>query len=222
MQKLQRHKKKTKTIVLIVILILSTYLFVSLDLNKIGDIIGNWGFLGQIVYVLYLVVSVVISPLISIPLWITAYAAYGFWLAVILTSIGNLFGGMCAFLIARKYGRSVVARFAGNKSLKKIDEFAGAIGWKTFFILRLLTNNYFDYVSYAAGISNVSTKTYFVITAITAFIWSIFIFLVIQGTYNITKVYTLTILIVFFIALIPVLSKLLSIFNISNKIKSDE
>lgn len=217
MQRLLKHKKKIEVITLIVIFVIFIFLLSFLDIDQIGEIIKNWGFWGQLVYVLFLILSVIISPLISIPLWLTAYAAYGFWWAAILTYIGNLIGGMCAFFIARKYGRPIIKKFAGSKSLEKIDKFTDVVGWKTFFVLRLLTNNYFDYVSYAAGVSNMNSRLYFVITAITSFIWSIFVFFIIQGTYNITKIYTLVVLVVLFLVLIPVFNKLLSIFEIQRK-----
>lgn len=163
--------KPLKLIILvIIILILLTLLgqaFVAhLDFNRVIETIENLGALGLVLFVFLLALTVIISPLTSIPLWVGAVYLYSFWFAFILLGLGHYLGASVNFWIARIWGRPVVKKFTGKKGLAKVDEFTNIAGWQTLLLLRLLVGISFDYASYAAGLTLMKFPTFLIVTII--------------------------------------------------------
>jgi len=163
------------TTILAVILV-AAYIFRDLDVSPVADAIKEQGVKGWVIYVFFITVSVVFSPVNALIIMPIALIGYGFWLAATLTFIGNVIGGAINFYIARKFGRPVVGKIVGKKLIKRVDEFTEVAGWKGFLILRILGSNYYDYVSYAAGFTNLKDNIYFAITIPTSLVWTFLLF----------------------------------------------
>lgn len=67
---------------------------------------------------------------------------------------------MINFGLARLYGRPLVRKIIGQKSLEKIDHLAKDAGIPTFVILKLFQGGIFDYLSYAVGLTRIPFKTF--------------------------------------------------------------
>jgi len=158
--------KKSRLAIFAIILITVFLILLSfnLDYQKLIIIIREEGLKGQMVFLLYIAVSTVISPLNALILFPIALVLYGYWATVILVFIGNSIGSIINFLIARKWGRPAIVKFVGEKALKKVDVFTRAIGIKEFLIIRILGSSYSDYISYAMGVTNFPFKAYILIT----------------------------------------------------------
>jgi uncharacterized membrane protein YdjX (TVP38/TMEM64 family) len=163
------------TTILAVILV-AAYIFRDLDVSPVADAIKEQGVKGWVIYVFFITVSVVFSPVNALIIMPIALIGYGFWLAATLTFIGNVIGGAINFYIARKFGRPVVGKIVGKKLIKRVDEFTEVAGWRGFLILRILGSNYYDYVSYAAGFTNLKDNIYFAITIPTSLVWTFLLF----------------------------------------------
>lgn len=136
--------------------------------------------LGMTIYTLYVALSTVIITLPVIPIWPVAIYLYGFWVAMLLTLMGTFLGASICFWIARKYGRPLVVKMMGKKLYKEIEHLAHIDSPKRFFLIRLFANNYFDAISYIAGLSKLSFKSYISITMFIAFLWVVGLFYLIQ------------------------------------------
>ena len=199
MDKLRKTAKAAPVIVLVILTVfVFSYLYGGLSIEDLRVVIQEQGVFGQIIYVSYHVVSVVFSPLVSIALWPIALLVYGFWQAVFLSFLGSVMGGMVAFYLAKRFGRPLVKKLVGQEALEKIDEFAAVVGWRAFFILRLLSSNYFDYVSYAAGLTKMSAWAYFIITFFTSSIWTVTVFFILEKAIYLGKIPSLLIIGLFF------------------------
>ncbi|HMN12483.1 MAG TPA: VTT domain-containing protein [Bellilinea sp.] len=118
-----------------------------------------------IVYIFLIAVSVVIAPIGGLAIWTAGYVAFGIPDVVVLSYIGGLVGASVAFLLARQYGLRVFKRWLGRESMTYIEQVRPLLNWRILFVLRLFQSNLFDWISYTAGLSDMSFKTYIYVTA---------------------------------------------------------
>jgi uncharacterized membrane protein YdjX (TVP38/TMEM64 family) len=115
--------------------------------------LGPWG---PVAIVGMMLVAILISPIPSAPIALAAGAAYGHGWGALYVLLGAQVGAMLAFAVARLVGHETVHRWFGQRlSL-------GLIGNQNtlmaiVFVSRLLPFISFDIVSYAAGLTLLST-----------------------------------------------------------------
>jgi uncharacterized membrane protein YdjX (TVP38/TMEM64 family) len=103
--------------------------------------------------------AVVIPPIPSLPLDLAAGAAFGPFYGALYAVIGAEIGAILCFLIARALGREALSRFMNTEATfcqKCTDhQLMGAM-----FLARFIPIFSFDVVSYGAGLTNISLKTF--------------------------------------------------------------
>lgn len=103
--------------------------------------------------------AVVIPPIPSLPLDLAAGAAFGPFYGALYAVIGAEIGAIICFVIARSLGREALSRIMkteGTFCQTCTDhQLMGAM-----FIARLIPIFSFDVVSYGAGLTNISLKTF--------------------------------------------------------------
>ena len=106
-----------------------------------------------------MVCAVIIPPIPSLPLDLAAGAAFGPFYGALYAVIGAEIGAILCFLIARAVGRDALSRFMKTEHTfcqKCTDhQLMGAM-----FIARFIPVFSFDVVSYGAGLTNISLKTF--------------------------------------------------------------
>ena len=165
------NQRKTKILfwvggILIIILLIFLGFALKLDTVKVRELILLKGILGPVILIIADALSIIISPLTSFPLWLTSLAVFGFWPSLIYIYIGNNIGNITAFLISKYYGRPIVKKLVGIKNIGKVDEFVSLIGVKPLFLIRLFAGAASDYISYAAGLTNISVRTYILVNSV--------------------------------------------------------
>jgi len=138
-----------------------TYRF---DAEEIKTFVRSFGILGPLVLIALISLTIIISPLASLPFWLASIALYGSWQTCLFVIISNSVGSVVNFLIAQRWGRPVVAKLVGKKGIEKIDQVTEIIGLKMLFIARLFGGASADYVSYAAGLTAMEFRPYFLIS----------------------------------------------------------
>ena len=102
-------------------------------------------------------VPVVIAPLPGVAFDFVGVAAFGWKLGLVLALLGGHLGATIAFFIARYFRESAVKHFV---PLQKLHEFEGKYSERqkfwTLVAVRFITSPFFDYVSYAAGLTKMS------------------------------------------------------------------
>lgn len=159
------------------------------DVDYIKSVIISQGLLGPFVIILIDAISIIVSPLTSFPLWISSLAIFGFLSTVIFICIGNNIGNISAFLIAKHFGRPLVEKLVGKVKMTKVDEFVDIIGIKPLFIIRLFGGAASDYISYAAGLTKIGTRTYFLINLIATWPSILFQLLILEKTISVNPVF---------------------------------
>lgn len=144
--------------------LLSSRIFSNEAVRQFVVALGIWG---PLFLILGVAAAGIFVPMTSLPFLLGGLTLYGFWPTFIIFYLGNtLIAPTIDFWIARRYGRPAVAKLAGSRALAEIDKFAALTGWKALLILRLFGGVFFDSVSYAVGLTQVSFKTVLLITAL--------------------------------------------------------
>lgn len=130
-----------------------------LNPQRIQELLASAGPLGPLALIGGMATAVVISPLPSLPIDIAAGAVFGPWLGTLYAAIGATLGSMISFGIARFLGREVVERFVGGHisfCRNCSDHLLGRI----VFATRLIPFVSFDLISYGAGLTKMSLRSF--------------------------------------------------------------
>jgi len=137
----------------------------AINNNQVKDFAEQLGFWAWLFIVIGIVLGGVFVPLSALPFLFVGLGLYGFWPTFILYYIGNtVIAPITDFWIARRYGRPVVVKLAGKKTLEQIDKIAKVVGWQTLAVLRFFGGILFDSISYAVGLSTFSFRRYVLLT----------------------------------------------------------
>jgi uncharacterized membrane protein YdjX (TVP38/TMEM64 family) len=136
------------------------------SVRDVRMLVRHLGPFGAPAVVLMIAVVIVFIPVPTIPIEVVAGIAYGALFGSVLVFIGHMIGALTAFFLARRFGRPLLARWLGQRTVARLDTFSnGGTGFRYVFFLRLLPLFDFKLVSYACGLTDISPRTYAVATA---------------------------------------------------------
>ena len=125
----------------------------ALDFSAVTEWLNSLGVWGPLGVIAAMITAILISPIPSAPIALSAGAAYGHTWGTLYVLIGSEIGAVLAFLIARCLGHETLHRRFGNTLNRGLVGSQSALMW-TVFVSRLLPFISFDIVSYAAGLSS--------------------------------------------------------------------
>ena len=152
-----------------IIIIISLFFIFSYFLQKYLDFFKTYfdiGIFGMFLFILIVALSIVLAPVSSVPLFPLATGLWGWVIAGVLGVAGWIIGAVIAFLLARRYGVSLVSKFF---PMKKIHRFESKIPHENVFLSLVLLRMFipFDGISYLFGLfSNMKLKSYTTATII--------------------------------------------------------
>lgn len=125
----------------------------------LGQWLNDAGPLAPLVLIGTMAMAVVIPPIPSLPLDLAAGAAFGPFYGALYAVIGAEIGAIACFLVARALGREALARVMKTEvtfcQTCTDHQLMGVM-----FFARLIPIFSFDMVSYGAGLTNISLKTF--------------------------------------------------------------
>jgi len=124
------------------------------------------GVFGYLVVIGYVVLSHVFAPIAGTPGVVLGVTIYGINTGMCLLYVGSLISASISFYISKRFGRTWVIKLVGKNSMSKVDEFASVEGKTTLVVSRLFGFALFDFISYAAGLTNLKYKDYILVTAL--------------------------------------------------------
>ena len=159
--------------VLIVVALAATYwllqetgmLMTILNGAELRERVAQLGTWGPLMVIGLMVLAILVSPIPSGPVAVAAGAAYGHAWGTLYVLLGAEIGALAAFGLARLLGREVVQRWFGDRLS------VGLLGSQTalmgiVLVSRLLPFISFDIVSYAAGLTLLSSWRFAIATLV--------------------------------------------------------
>lgn len=135
--------------------------------EKMRAWIENAGAWAPLAYILLKASTYVIAPLSGTPVKLAAGALFGFWEGAALALIGDTLGASLNFWIARLFRNRGISRLAGKGAIKQIDQLTEHVGgWRALLAARLLLSSLYDFIAYAAGVSNLKFRHFFWVTVL--------------------------------------------------------
>lgn len=129
------------------------------------DLIGRSPYLAPLVIIVFRFIGVVLAPLPGAPIAFASMVILPWYEAWVWNFIGAESGAIAAFLIARKFREPVVARFAPLEGIHQWqDKVSQRRQFWSFTGLRAVSLVAFDFVSYAAGLTRLSFRTFVIAT----------------------------------------------------------
>ena len=133
---------------------------------EIEEWIDGFGIWGPVVYIAVFAASMLFAPLPTAPMPLVAAAVFGPALGFLYTITATAIGSTICFWVSRRLGRPVLRRLTSQRALDKIDELGERLGIRLLIVLRLFPVAGVDYVSYAAGLTQMRFATYIVISVL--------------------------------------------------------
>jgi uncharacterized membrane protein YdjX (TVP38/TMEM64 family) len=149
-----------------IFLLLSFILTPLLSSDAVQRAIESLGPWGPLVLITYTIVAHIIAPLAGSVGFLVGATAFGVPTTVLYIYTGSMISAIINFSISRRFGRPLVVRFVGQKTMQKIDGIVNIAGLGTLAILRLFGVAIFEETSYAAGLTNMRFRTYMTITVL--------------------------------------------------------
>lgn len=113
-----------------------------------------------------MVLQSIAAPIPAFLITLSNAAIFGWVIGAILSWSTAMIGAAVCFYIARGLGRDVVEKLTSKGAMASIDVFFERYGDKAILICRLLPFISFDFVSYAAGLTNMNFWRFFIATGV--------------------------------------------------------
>ncbi|WHZ24806.1 MAG: hypothetical protein OJF47_003918 [Nitrospira sp.] len=131
----------------------------ALNPSGLADLLHSLGPWGPVMLILSMAMAVIIPPIPSLPLDLASGAAFGPLLGTVYAVVGAAVGAILSFLIGRALGREGISRLLRVDAVfceKCADHHLGLL----IFLARLIPVCSFDVVSYGAGFTTISLRTF--------------------------------------------------------------
>lgn len=151
----------------IILTLLLTFAIEAIGAERLRALVADAGTFAPLLYLVIRAVTFIIAPLSSGPLGFSAGVLFGLWPGLLLTLAGEVIGGSANFWIARRFGRGVVTRFVGREGMGKVERFYEQASHPLMLVYaRLFLFAIYDFISYAAGLTNLKYRHYLLVTVV--------------------------------------------------------
>lgn len=134
----------------------------DLDVADVREWIRDLGAWGPILLITVLAIAMVIAPIPNPPFMIAAGIAWGTFLGVVYSVIGQLIGSVIIFYLSRKFGRRFIPRLIGEQGAETVDRLALRMGPQLVFWWRMMPVS-FDFAAYAAGLTTMRFRHFIIL-----------------------------------------------------------
>lgn len=151
----------------VTVTVLLTLAIEAIGVDVLRTAVENAGPLAPLVYIAARALTYIIAPLSSGPLGFAAGVMFGLWPGLVLTLLAEIIGGSANFWIARRLGRPFVERLVGQDGMGRVERFYRQAGspWMLAYA-RLFFFSIYDFISYAAGLTQIRYRHFLLVTAV--------------------------------------------------------
>lgn len=140
--------------------------FATVDQHAIENLIRSYGAQAAVVSFCLMILQAIIAPLPAFVITFANASLFGAFWGGVLSWTSAMAGAALCFFIARVFGRSTVEKLTGKTVLNSMDAFFARYGKHTILVCRLLPFVPFDPVSYAAGLTSIRFRHFFLATGV--------------------------------------------------------
>ncbi|NDO80186.1 hypothetical protein CJP72_05160 [Citrobacter sp. NCU1] len=140
--------------------------FTAVDQQGIERFIQSYGAQAAVVSFILMILQAIAAPLPAFLITFANASLFGAFWGALLSWTSAMAGAALCFFIARVMGRSVVEKLTGKAVLESMDGFFARYGKHTILICRLLPFVPFDPISYAAGLTSIRFRHFFIATGL--------------------------------------------------------
>lgn len=130
--------------------------------DTLSNFLFQYPILAPLIFIFLRSSSVIFPPIPGLAFDLVGIVVFGPIVGLIYAEAGIMFGASVAFFIARRFREPAVGKFA---ALNKVNNWVDRLSdYKQFWVLvavRLPAHTFFDYISYAAGLTKISFTKYF-------------------------------------------------------------
>lgn len=145
--------------------------------------VESTGPFGPVVLVALFWLANFFAPLSGSPFLFAGYYFYG-QTVVVYATIASIIASITNFLVAKKWGRPLVVKLAGSEALASADKFVNHKSIWMVFVIRVLTREAHDVISYAFGLTPLKFSHYFVYSTLGLVTASLIWYLVVSWVKN--------------------------------------
>lgn len=138
----------------------------KLDTAIVIEYLRSYGKLAAVVSFILMVLQSIAAPIPAFLITLSNAAIFGWWQGAILSWSSAMAGAALCFYIARVLGRDAVEKLTSKGAMESVDVFFEKYGKHTIFVCRLLPFVSFDFISYAAGLTNMRFWSFFIATGL--------------------------------------------------------
>lgn len=120
---------------------------------------------GPLIIIGVMILQAVVAPIPAASIAVVAGHVYGL-IGALYVGIGAILGATVCFWISRWFGRGYVEARFDPKTVEGIDRYVDRHGFMAIVVARLIPFLSFDLVSYAAGITKIDFKRFFLATVL--------------------------------------------------------
>ncbi len=143
-----------------------THILATADMEGLRLVILDFGIWAPIVSIGIMIFQSLVSPLPSFVVTLTNAWVFGWKAGAFYSWTGGMLGAALCWAIAKAFGRPVVEKMISGMVLEKTDVFFRKNGTHAILIARLLPVMPFDAISYAAGLTPVSFRSFLLATGL--------------------------------------------------------
>lgn len=133
----------------------------------LSSILTSYPVAAPLLFVLLRAVPVVVAPIPGVAFDLVGLAVFGWQFGLVLALIGGHLGASIAFFIGRYFREPAVKYFIPLQRLHEFEErYSERQKFWTLVAVRFITSPFFDYVSYAAGLTKMPFWTFLLSTFI--------------------------------------------------------
>ncbi|MDQ3014311.1 MAG: VTT domain-containing protein [bacterium] len=135
--------------------------------DALTNLLLQYPILAPLVFIAIRALAIIFPPIPGIVIDLIGIAVFPWFLGFVYGEIGVIVGAFIAFWIARKFREPLVKKFVRLNKVNQWEEKLSNNQEFWFWVgLRLFFNPLFDYISYAAGLTKISTTRYIITTII--------------------------------------------------------
>jgi uncharacterized membrane protein YdjX (TVP38/TMEM64 family) len=137
------------------------------SLSLLADYFRSLGVWAPIISIALMIAQGILAPLPSFVITAANGLAFGIPIGFLISWTGGMAAAIVMFWLARLLGAGFVERVTKqNHLLHQANRYSGKNGFFLIFVARLIPIVSFDFISFLAGLSQISFRSFFVATAL--------------------------------------------------------